>query len=69
MYTGVAGTLFGPLSYGHTGFTGTSVWADPGKKIFIILLTNRVYPTRNNQKIRNVRPAVHDAVMRALGAR
>ncbi len=64
-----AGTLFGPLSYGHTGFTGTSVWADPGKKIFIILLTNRVYPTRNNQKIRNVRPAVHDAVMRALGVR
>ncbi|HLF13467.1 MAG TPA: glycoside hydrolase family 3 N-terminal domain-containing protein, partial [Bacteroidota bacterium] len=64
-----AGTLFGPLSYGHTGFTGTSVWADPGKKIFVILLTNRVFPTRNNQKIRNVRPAVHDAVMRALGAR
>ena len=53
-----AGALFGPLSYGHLGFTGTSIWADPGKKIFIILLTNRVYPTRNNQKIRNVRPAV-----------
>jgi beta-N-acetylhexosaminidase len=64
-----AGRFFGPLSYGHTGFTGTSVWADPGKKIFIILLTNRVYPTRNNQKIRNVRPAVYDAVMRALGPR
>jgi CubicO group peptidase (beta-lactamase class C family) len=64
-----AGKFFGPLSYGHTGFTGTSVWADPQKKIFIILLTNRVFPTRNNNKIRNVRPAVHDAVMRAIGPR
>ncbi len=64
-----AGAFFGPLSYGHTGFTGTSIWADPGKKIFIILLTNRVYPTRNNQKIRSVRPAVHDAVQGALRAR
>jgi beta-N-acetylhexosaminidase len=64
-----AGKLFGPLSYGHTGFTGTSVWADPQKKIFLILLTNRVFPTRNNNKIRNVRPAVHDAVMRAIGPR
>lgn len=64
-----SGSLFGALSYGHTGFTGTSLWADPGKKIFIILLTNRVHPTRSNQKIRAVRPAVHDAVMRALGVR
>jgi len=64
-----AGRFFGPKSFGHTGFTGTSVWADPEKKIFIIFLTNRVYPTRNNAKIRNVRPAVHDAVMQSLGIR
>jgi CubicO group peptidase (beta-lactamase class C family) len=64
-----AGKLFGPMTFGHTGFTGTSVWADPQKKIFLILLTNRVFPTRNNNKIRNVRPAVYDAVMRAIGPR
>ncbi|HLA99792.1 MAG TPA: serine hydrolase, partial [Bacteroidota bacterium] len=64
-----AGKYFGPRSFGHTGFTGTSVWADPEKKIFIIFLTNRVYPTRNNSKIRNIRPAVHDAVMQSLGIR
>ncbi len=61
-----AGSLFGEKSFGHTGFTGTSIWADPEKKIFVILLTNRVYPTRNNMKIAQVRPAVGDAVMRAL---
>ena len=64
-----AGKYFGPSSYGHTGYTGTSVWADPGKKIFVILLANRVYPTRKNEKIRGIRPAVHDAVMRAIGPR
>jgi len=61
-----AGAGFGIQSYGHLGFTGTSVWADPVKKIFVIFLTNRVYPTRNNSKIRNIRPAVHDAVMKSL---
>jgi len=64
-----AGGVIGPESFGHRGFTGTSVWADPGKKIFIIFLTNRVYPTRKNIKIRNVRPAVYDAVMNSLGYR
>lgn len=61
-----AGTLFGPRTFGHTGFTGTSIWADPERKIFIILLTNRVYPTRNNGKIAKIRPIVHDTVIRAL---
>ncbi len=61
-----AGSLFGPATFGHTGFTGTSVWADPERKIFVILLTNRVYPTRNNTKIAKVRPMVHDSVIRAL---
>ena len=61
-----AGTLFSEKSFGHTGFTGTSIWADPDKKIFVILLTNRVHPTRNNSKIMQVRPAVHDAVIKAL---
>ena len=61
-----AGSLFGPTTFGHTGFTGTSIWADPERKIFVILLTNRVYPTRNNRKIAKVRPMVHDTVIRAL---
>jgi CubicO group peptidase (beta-lactamase class C family) len=63
-----AGSLFGDKSFGHTGFTGTSIWTDPERKLFVILLTNRVYPTRNNMKIAKVRPAVHDAVVRALTA-
>jgi CubicO group peptidase (beta-lactamase class C family) len=61
-----AGTMFSEKSYGHTGFTGTSVWSDPEKKIFIILLTNRVYPTRNNTKIMQVRPAVADGVINSI---
>ena len=61
-----AGHLFSDISYGHTGFTGTSVWTDPTRNLFVVLLTNRVYPTRNNHKIFKVRPEVHDAVIRAI---
>ena len=61
-----AGSLFSPLSFGHTGFTGTSIWVDPDRGLFVILLTNRVHPTRENQLIRKARPAVADAVVRAL---
>jgi beta-glucosidase-like glycosyl hydrolase/CubicO group peptidase (beta-lactamase class C family) len=61
-----AGKLFGPKSFGHTGFTGTSIWADPERNLFVILLTNRVYPTRNNTKIFDVRPKVADAVVEAI---
>lgn len=61
-----AGTLFSASSFGHTGFTGTSIWIDPERELFLILLTNRVHPTRDNQQIREVRPAVADAVIRAL---
>ena len=61
-----AGSLFSPRSFGHTGFTGTSIWADPARNLFVIFLTNRVYPTRENTKITKVRPAVHDAVIQAL---
>lgn len=61
-----AGSRFSSKSFGHTGFTGTSIWADPERNLFVILLTNRVYPTRENTKIFKVRPAVHDAVIDAL---
>ena len=55
-------------AFGHTGFTGTSLWVDPERDAFIILLTNRVNPTRENRKIGGVRVRLADAVMAALGA-
>jgi CubicO group peptidase (beta-lactamase class C family) len=61
-----AGALFSASSYGHTGFTGTSLWIDPERELFAILLTNRVHPTRENPKITELRPAFHDAVMEAI---
>ncbi len=61
-----AGKFVSPKAFGHTGFTGTSIWIDPEKDIFVVLLTNRVHPTRENQKIREVRPRVHDAIFSAL---
>ncbi len=61
------GNYFSPRSFGHNGYTGTSLWIDPEKDLFVILLTNRVYPTVANEKIRQVRPALHDAVVQALG--
>ncbi len=61
-----AGSLFSARSFGHTGFTGTSMWMDPERDLFVILLTNRVHPTRENRAISRVRPRVADAVVRAL---
>ena len=61
-----AGTKFSMNSFGHTGFTGTSIWADKEKNLFVILLTNRVHPSRNNNKLSAFRPKLHDAVVRAL---
>ena len=64
---GSSGHSMGPHAYGHTGFTGTSIWIDPDRELFVVLLTNRVHPTRENQKLANVRPALHDAVIQSLG--
>ena len=50
----------------HTGFTGTSVVVDPDKKVIVVFLTNRVYPTRNSSKIFKIRPAVHNAIFQSL---
>ena len=61
-----AGSLLSDKTFLHTGFTGTSVAADPEKNLIVVFLTNRVHPTRNTSKIFQVRPAVHDAVARAL---
>jgi beta-N-acetylhexosaminidase len=64
---GSSGHFMGPHTFGHTGFTGTSIWIDPDRQLFVIFLTNRVHPTRENQKLAKVRPALHDAVMESLG--
>jgi CubicO group peptidase (beta-lactamase class C family) len=61
-----AGTKMGPNAFGHTGYTGTSIWFDPDRSLFIILLTNRVNPTRANTKILQVRRRVADLVNDAL---
>ena len=64
---GLSGHYFSEHSFGHTGFTGTSIWIDPDRQLFVVFLTNRVHPTRENQKIQQVRRDLHDAVMQALG--
>lgn len=58
---------FSADSYGHTGFTGTSMWIDPDKQVFVVLLTNRIYPTRDNLKIETERSRVYTAVLQDLG--
>lgn len=60
------GTKVPPDTFGHTGFTGTSVWCCPRHDLCVVLLTNRVHPTRVNNKITAVRRAVHDLVLRSL---
>jgi CubicO group peptidase (beta-lactamase class C family) len=62
-----SGRYFSARAFGHTGFTGTSIWIDPEKDLFVILLTNRVYPTHTNNKHLGLRPALHDAVVEVLG--
>jgi CubicO group peptidase (beta-lactamase class C family) len=61
-----AGTRLSPRSIGHTGFTGTSIWIDPEHHVAIILLSNRVHPTRNNPRWNPVRAAIADLVMTTL---
>ena len=63
-----AGRQFSPMAFGHTGFTGTSLWMDPRQGIFVLLLTNRVNPTRQNLKIGAVRIGLADAVSKAWAA-
>ncbi len=62
-----SGKHFSPRSFGHLGYTGTSLWIDPEHQLSITLLTNRTWPDCQNQAIKQVRPAFHDAVVEALG--
>lgn len=61
------GRFMSPHAFGHTGFTGTSIWIDPANDVFVILLSNRVNPTRENRRISSVRTALADSVMALLG--
>ena len=61
-----AGDYFTRRAFGHTGFTGTSIWIDPELDMFVILLTNRVNPTRDNAKHVPFRRAVHDLAALAI---
>jgi serine-type D-Ala-D-Ala carboxypeptidase len=61
-----SGKHFGPRSYGHLGYTGTSLWIDPDRQLSITLLTNRTWPDCLNQAIKQVRPKFHDAIVEAL---
>jgi CubicO group peptidase (beta-lactamase class C family) len=64
--TSSAGQYFSPRSFGHTGFTGTSIWVDPVKDLFVVLLTNRVNETSANQKQAPLRRALADTVQKAV---
>lgn len=66
--TNSAGRMLKRPAFGHTGFTGTSLWIDPANDFFVVLLTNRVNPTRANTKITRVRQALADAVVGALAS-
>jgi CubicO group peptidase (beta-lactamase class C family) len=64
--TSSCGTRMSPRAFGHVGFTGTSLWIDPDRLVYVTLLTNRVHPTADNNAIARVRPPLHDAIIDAL---
>lgn len=66
-YPSQCGSLISRNCIGHTGFTGTSIWYDFDRDIYIIFLTNRIYPTRNNPGIFKFRPELHDEIFKTLG--
>jgi CubicO group peptidase (beta-lactamase class C family) len=62
-----SGRYFSNSAFGHLGYTGTSLWIDPERALSITLLTNRTWPDRQSQRIKEIRPAFHDSVIEALG--
>ncbi len=64
--TSSCGTMLSSTAIGHTGFTGTSLWIDWERDLYVVFLTNRVQPTRDNTGIQQVRPRLHDAVVAEL---
>jgi CubicO group peptidase (beta-lactamase class C family) len=61
--TSSCGTRMSPTAIGHTGFTGTSLWIDWERDLYVVFLTNRVHPTRANERIKQIRPRLHDAIV------
>lgn len=60
------GRRMSKLAFGHFGLTGTSIWCDPERELTVVLLTNRIHPSRANEKIRGFRPGFHDGVLAAF---
>ncbi len=63
-----SGKYFSPNSFGHLGYTGTSLWIDPERQLSVTLLTNRTWPDCSNQAIKQLRPRFHDAVVESIAA-
>ncbi len=63
-----SGSRFSAASFGHLGYTGTSIWVDPAKELEVVLLSNRVHPTRRNEGIKQFRPLIHDLIYEELVA-
>ena len=61
-----SGKYFSPRSFGHLGFTGTSLWIDPQRQLSVTLLSNRIWPDRGSRAIRQVWPLLHDAIVESL---
>lgn len=66
--TSSCGTLMSATAIGHTGFTGTSLWIDQSSDLYVVFLTNRVHPTRDNDALIGLRPRLHDAIVEAVKA-
>ena len=64
-----SGTRFSSRAFGHVGFTGTSLWIDPSSELEVVILSNRVHPTRANTTIQTFRPRIHDAIYQEWGER
>jgi CubicO group peptidase (beta-lactamase class C family) len=62
-----AGSLLSPASFGHTGFTGTSIWIDPDRELVVVLLSNRVHPTRDNPRLGPLRGVAADRAVQVTG--
>jgi CubicO group peptidase (beta-lactamase class C family) len=61
-----SGSRFSAASFGHLGYTGTSIWVDPIQELEVVLLSNRVHPTRRNEAIKQFRPLIHDTIYEEL---
>jgi len=69
LHNASCGDFFSKKSVGHLGFTGTSFWMDLERSVIIILLTNRIHPSRDNTKIKAFRPKIHNAIMNSLSGK